>query len=85
MATADERIDYAGIATLSLALVALLVALDQATDWGWGDPRIIALLAIFVVLLPVFVAIERADGSQRPDPARRHRATRASRRRAWRS
>src|SRR5437764_1086264 len=53
--TEGERIDYWGIVTLSVALVALLVALDQATDWGWGDSRIIALLAIFVVLLPVFV------------------------------
>ena len=58
----DERIDYPGIATLSVALVALLVALDQATDWGWGDPRIIALLAVFVVLIPVFVLIERRQG-----------------------
>jgi EmrB/QacA subfamily drug resistance transporter len=61
--TEGERIDYAGIATLSVALIALLVALDQATDWGWGDPRIIALLAIFVVLLPVFVMIERRMGN----------------------
>jgi EmrB/QacA subfamily drug resistance transporter len=60
--TEGERIDYAGIATLSVALVALLVALDQVTDWGWGDPRIVALLATFVVLLPVFVAIERRMG-----------------------
>jgi EmrB/QacA subfamily drug resistance transporter len=71
--SADERIDYAGIATLSVALVALLVALDQVTDWGWGDPRIIALLALFVVLLPVFVAIERRMGRNAlipPDVAR---------------
>jgi EmrB/QacA subfamily drug resistance transporter len=71
--SADERIDYAGIATLSVALVALLVALDQATDWGWGDPRIVALLAVFVVLLPVFVAIERRMGPNAlipPDVAR---------------
>src|SRR3989440_12213255 len=60
--TEGERIDYAGIATLSVALIALLVALDQVTDWGGGDPRIIALLAIFVVLLPVFVMIERRMG-----------------------
>src|SRR6266849_3692604 len=71
--TEGERIDYAGIATLSVALIALLVALDQVTDWGWGDPRIIALLAIFVVLLPVFVVIERRMGDSAlipPDVAR---------------
>lgn len=59
----DQRIDYAGIATLSMALVALLVALDQAVDWGWGDARIIVLLAIFVVMLPVFVLIQRRMGA----------------------
>ncbi len=71
--TEGERIDYAGIATLSIALIALLVALDQATDWGWGDPRIVVLLAIFVVLLPVFVVIERRMGDSAlipPDVAR---------------
>ena len=36
-----ERIDYPGIATLSVGLIALLIALDQVTDWGWSDPRII--------------------------------------------
>jgi MFS family permease len=45
----DRRIDYAGVATLSLGLVALLIALDQATDWGWGDARIIGLMALCVV------------------------------------
>ena len=35
-----ERIDYPGIATLTVGLVALLLALDQVTDWGWSDPRI---------------------------------------------
>jgi EmrB/QacA subfamily drug resistance transporter len=58
----DRRIDYAGVATLSLGLVSLLVALDQATDWGWGDPRIIALLAVCVTMLAWFVGIERRKG-----------------------
>ena len=35
----ERRIDYGGIATLSLALVFLLVGMDQAADWGWGDPQ----------------------------------------------
>src|SRR3954452_3102046 len=33
----DEKVDYAGVVALSASLVALLIALDQATDWGWGD------------------------------------------------
>jgi len=59
---ADRRIDYGGVATLSIGLVALLVALDQVTDWGWGDSRIIALLAICVVLLAAFAFVERRMG-----------------------
>jgi EmrB/QacA subfamily drug resistance transporter len=58
----DRRIDYAGVATLSVGLVALLVALDQVTDWGWGSPRIIGLFAICAVLLVAFTAIERGRG-----------------------
>jgi EmrB/QacA subfamily drug resistance transporter len=55
----DRRIDYGGVATLSLGLVSLLVALDQVTDWGWGDPRIVALLGICAVMLVGFGYIER--------------------------
>jgi EmrB/QacA subfamily drug resistance transporter len=60
---ADRRIDYGGVIALSIGLVSLLVALDQVTDWGWGDTRIVALLGIFVVMLAVFVAIERRMGA----------------------
>lgn len=60
----DQRIDYAGIASLSLGLVSLLIALDQVDDWGWDDPRIIALLVISVVLVTLFVPIERRAGSR---------------------
>src|SRR5947209_268803 len=35
---ARGRIDYWGITTLSLGLTSLLIALDQVTDWGFGDP-----------------------------------------------
>jgi EmrB/QacA subfamily drug resistance transporter len=59
----DQRIDYPGIATLSVGLVSLLIALDQASDWGWGDPRVLALLALAVVLVLAFVPIERRAGS----------------------
>ncbi|MEZ5077977.1 MAG: DHA2 family efflux MFS transporter permease subunit [Solirubrobacterales bacterium] len=59
----DQRIDYAGIASLSIGLVSLLIALDQVDDWGWSDPRVIALLAISAVLVTAFVPIERRAGS----------------------
>jgi EmrB/QacA subfamily drug resistance transporter len=59
---ARQRIDYPGIATLSVGLVALLVALDQVDDWGWGDPKTIALLALSALLVTAFVPIERRAG-----------------------
>lgn len=57
-----HRIDYAGVATLSLGLVSLLVALDQVTDWGWGDTRIVALLVICGTMLVAFGFVERRMG-----------------------
>jgi EmrB/QacA subfamily drug resistance transporter len=61
-ASEEQRIDYPGIATLSAGLVALLVALDQVDDWGFGDPRVIGLLAISALLLAAWVPIERRAG-----------------------
>ena len=61
---AERKIDYRGIVTLSVSLVSLLLALDQVTNWGWGDPRIIAMLAVFVGLLVVFALIERREGAR---------------------
>jgi EmrB/QacA subfamily drug resistance transporter len=58
----DRRIDYGGVATLSVGLVSLLVALDQVTDWGWADARIVALLAICAALLVGFAFVERRMG-----------------------
>jgi EmrB/QacA subfamily drug resistance transporter len=57
-----QKIDYAGIAALSIGLVSLLVALDQANDWGWGDPRTVALLVLAVILVVAFLPIERRAG-----------------------
>jgi len=59
----DERqIDYAGITTISVGLVSLLIALDQVDDWGWGDPKVVGLLALAVAMLAAFVPIERRAG-----------------------
>ncbi len=58
----DQRIDYAGISALSVGLVSLLVALDQVDDWGWGDPKTLALLGVAAVLVAAFVPIERRAG-----------------------
>ncbi|HEY1854888.1 MAG TPA: MFS transporter [Solirubrobacterales bacterium] len=56
---ADHKIDYPGIAAISIGLVSLLIALDQVDDWGWSDPRVIGMLVLAAVLLLAFVPIER--------------------------
>ncbi len=59
-----ERIDYAGIVSLSLGLVLLLLALDQSAEWGWGDARVLGMLAGAITLLVAFGLIEpRAGGA----------------------
>lgn len=58
----ERQIDYAGITAISVGLVSLLIALDQVDDWGWGDPKVIGLLAVAVAALIAFVPIERRAG-----------------------
>jgi EmrB/QacA subfamily drug resistance transporter len=59
----ERRIDYAGVTTLSVGLVSLLVALDQVDDWGWGDPRVVALLVLAAGMIAAFLPIERRAGN----------------------
>ncbi|MGH3993830.1 MAG: MFS transporter, partial [Pseudonocardiaceae bacterium] len=63
-AGAEEGVDVPGVATLSVGLIALLLALDQVTTWGWTDPRILALFAGCVLLLIAFAVIERRVGER---------------------
>src|SRR3954468_22784046 len=44
----DRKIDYPGIPALTVGLVSLLIGLDQVDDWGWSDPKVIALFAAAV-------------------------------------
>jgi MFS family permease len=53
------RVDLIGAVLLSAALVALLLPLAETSSWGWGSARTIGLLAAAVVLLVVFVLVER--------------------------
>jgi EmrB/QacA subfamily drug resistance transporter len=61
--SARERLDYGGIATLTLGLVSFLLALDQSSTWGWADARVLVLLAVAILLLATFVGVERRAGS----------------------
>ncbi len=77
---ADRRFDYAGVATLSIGLIALLVALDEVTGLGWTDPVILGLFALCVVLLVAFALVERRAGAAAlvPDDVIANRAFRSA-------
>jgi EmrB/QacA subfamily drug resistance transporter len=60
----DSKIDWIGIAALSLGLLTLLFGLDQAVEWGWTDPRLLGLLVFAAVMLALFIVVERRAGAQ---------------------
>ncbi|HLI01979.1 MAG TPA: DHA2 family efflux MFS transporter permease subunit [Acidimicrobiales bacterium] len=61
----DRRIDFGGVALLSVALAALVLAISEGPDWGWAGPRTLGALAVCAVLLPAFVWRCRVS----PEPA----------------
>jgi EmrB/QacA subfamily drug resistance transporter len=52
-------LDYAGIAALSATTTSLILFTDFGGSDGWGAPKTLGLLALFVVSVVAFVAIER--------------------------
>jgi len=58
-AGAPVRIDWLGLILISSAIVALAYAVDRAGEWGWSSPKLIGLLALSVVLLVIFIVVER--------------------------
>jgi EmrB/QacA subfamily drug resistance transporter len=60
----EREIDYRGIASLSIGLLLVLLALDQSSDWGIGDLRVIAMLGAGIALVVVFAFIEPRIGER---------------------
>ena len=52
------RLDLAGAFVLSVALVALLLAISKGEEWGWGSGTTLGLLGLGVVALVVLVIVE---------------------------
>jgi MFS family permease len=53
------RVDVAGAALLSLALVALLVGITEGNRWGWDSSRELVLFGVAALVLCGWVAWER--------------------------
>jgi EmrB/QacA subfamily drug resistance transporter len=53
------RVDWAGVATFSGALFALVLALVRGNDEGWGSTLIVSLFSAAAALMVAFVAVER--------------------------
>jgi EmrB/QacA subfamily drug resistance transporter len=45
------RLDFVGIAGLTVGLVGTLIAVSRGGQWGWGDPRTLILLVGGIVVL----------------------------------
>ena len=56
--TVGRNVDFAGIATLTAGLTALVLALVQSNSWHWGSARIVGLFVVAVVALAAFVVTE---------------------------
>jgi EmrB/QacA subfamily drug resistance transporter len=59
----EGRISWAPALLLSAWLVALLVALSQASVWGWGSGKVIGLIVAAVVLAVAWVETERRSAT----------------------
>jgi EmrB/QacA subfamily drug resistance transporter len=57
------RISILPAVMLTAWLVALLVAVSEGSEWGWGSGRTIGLLAVAIVLIPVWVLSETKAAS----------------------
>jgi EmrB/QacA subfamily drug resistance transporter len=55
----EKRFDFAGAATFTAGLIALLLGLNQGGAWGWGSLRTVFALLAALILLVAFVVIER--------------------------
>jgi EmrB/QacA subfamily drug resistance transporter len=52
-------VDWAGLASFTAALIALVYGLIRAGDYGWGNLGVVVCLACAAVLLAVFLVVER--------------------------
>ena len=62
--------DYQGIATLSAAVILVLVGLDHGTAVGFTDPVVVVMMVVGILLLVTFAVIEGRKGDAALVPRR---------------
>lgn len=58
-----QRFDVPGAVVFLMGLTALLLGLNKGAEWGWASPAVLGLLASALVLLAVFIQIERRSAA----------------------
>jgi EmrB/QacA subfamily drug resistance transporter len=58
-----QRLDLAGLATLVPSLAAIVFALMQSNSWGWDSAAVLVLFGGGLMLLAIFITIERRQAS----------------------
>lgn len=58
-ADSEQRFDIPGAAAFLAGLTALMLGLNRGAEWGWGSPTVLGLLAGALLLLGIFILIER--------------------------
>jgi EmrB/QacA subfamily drug resistance transporter len=56
--TVERTVDLPGVATLTVGLAAVVLALVEGNAWGWGSGRIVGLFVLAAVGLVSFAVIE---------------------------
>jgi MFS family permease len=61
-----RRLDWIGSVLFAVALVAVMIGLAEGSDWGWGSPRVIALLVCGIALLAAWSLQQLRAGNTAP-------------------
>ncbi|WP_062462418.1 MDR family MFS transporter [Demequina soli] len=64
------RVDYWGAAALVVAIVPLLIVVEQGRTWGWTSTSVVALSALSAAGIVAFILAERAAGDDALLPLR---------------
>ncbi|MHB8233088.1 MAG: MFS transporter [Solirubrobacteraceae bacterium] len=57
--TVERSVDVPGVLTLTLGLAALVLALVEGNEWGWGSTLELSMFAVALVGLTAFALVER--------------------------